>query len=189
MLVEITEADHGILLDLTYATPRNFTGAPIYARPACFLHPDAFALLIRARDLAGAQGLRLRIFDAFRPAEAQRAMWRHTPDPAFVADPAKGSNHSRGVAVDLTLADAGSGAGLAMGTPFDSFLPQSHHGRTDIPREAQANRSRLLGIMTAAGWEFYGNEWWHYQMFGAAARYPLLSDSVLPRSMMQGETP
>jgi D-alanyl-D-alanine dipeptidase len=70
-----------------------------------------------------------------------------------------------------------------MGTGFDAFTPLSHHGNTAIPEPAQRNRFLLLGIMSAAGWDFYGNEWWHYQLF-EPRRYPLLSDSVLPQPMM-----
>ncbi len=75
MLIEITPEAHGVLLDLAYATANNFTGAPVYGQAACYLHPEAFAKLERARDLAAAQRLRLRIFDAFRPAEAQWILW------------------------------------------------------------------------------------------------------------------
>ena len=70
-----------------------------------------------------------------------------------------------------------------MGTDFDAFTPTSHHGAMDISSEAQRNRAILMGIMTSAGWDFYRNEWWHYQMFNAR-RYPVFSDSVLPRPMM-----
>ena len=77
-----------------------------------------------------------------------------------------------------------NGEELDMGTGFDAFQPQSHHGVTDIPVAAQRNRMILLGLMTAAGWDFYRNEWWHYQMFDARRLYPVLSDSVLPQPMM-----
>ena len=70
-----------------------------------------------------------------------------------------------------------------MGTGFDAFTPLSHHARTDIPVAAQRNRHLLMGLMTAAGWDFYRNEWWHYQLFDAR-RLPLVSDADLPQSMM-----
>jgi D-alanyl-D-alanine dipeptidase len=174
-LVSIAPPEFDVALELAYATPRNFTGAPIYRRAAAYLHADAAAALARAIALARPLGLRLKIFDAFRPAEAQWKMWTHTPDPEFLADPRRGSPHSRGVAIDLTLLD-GDGGELDMGTPFDAFQPQSHHARTDIPPVAQRNRLTLLGLMTAAGWDFYRNEWWHYQLFDAR-RYKLLSDA------------
>ncbi len=182
MLVEIGEASHGVSIDLRYGTDDNFTGKPVYRNPRCFLHRDAEALLARAADLASRQGLKFKIFDAFRPSEAQWVLWNHTPDPEFLADPRRGSPHSRGVALDLTLVD-GMGRELAMGTGFDAFTPLSHHGNVALPEDAQRNRFLLLGLMTAAGFDFYRNEWWHYQMFDSR-RYPVLSDSVLPAPMM-----
>jgi len=181
-LAEITARSHDVVVDLAYATPRNFTGKPIYVRPLCYLHPDALLRLEDAIGLARALQLRLKIFDAFRPSEAQWVLWNHTPDPNFLADPRRGSPHSRGVAIDLTLV-AGNGEELDMGTGFDEFSPRSHHASTAIPPEAQRNRFLLLGLMSAAGWDFYRNEWWHYQLFDAR-RYPVLSDVDAPERMM-----
>jgi D-alanyl-D-alanine dipeptidase len=183
-LIAIAPPAFDILLDLAYATPRNFTGKPIYRRAACFLNPEAADLLQRAIRLAAALGFKLKVFDAFRPAEAQWVMWNHTPDPEFLADPRRGSPHSRGAAVDLTLVDA-SGRELDMGTPFDAFTPLSHHASTGVSVAAQRNRLTLLGLMTAAGWDFYRNEWWHYQLF-QARRFPLLSDSAAATHLMGG---
>jgi D-alanyl-D-alanine dipeptidase len=182
LLLPITEASHALRLALAYATAENFTGRPIYRRAACYLHPDAAAALARAIGQAAALGLGFKIFDAYRPTEAQWLMWNHTPDPEFLADPRRGSPHSRGVAVDLTLVDH-EGRALEMGTAFDAFTPLSHHGNLAVSRTAQRNRHLLLGLMSAAGWDFYRNEWWHYQLFDAR-RYPLISDSALPEPMM-----
>lgn len=181
-LLEIFSESHGVVLDIAYATARNFTGKPVYARPGCYLHSDAAARLRIAADLAKPLGLRLKIFDAFRPSEAQWALWNFRPDPEFLADPRKGSPHSRGVAVDLTLIDADGGE-LDMGTGFDAFTPLSHHANTEIAPAAQRNRLVLLGLMSAAGWDFYSNEWWHYQLFNAKS-YPVLGDDALDRPMM-----
>jgi len=148
-------------IEMIYATSANITGRPIYANAVCLLHADAAAALSKAAQLAAGQGCRLR--EAF-------------PDPEFIADPRDGSNHARGVAVDLTLADA-DGAPLDMGTPFDDLTAFSHHGDTSIPAGAQANRSQLLGIMAAAGWHHYPSEWWHYQL-PDPKRYPLLWDAA-----------
>ena len=181
-LVEIAPPRFPVRLEIAYASAVNFTGAPIYRRAGCYLHPDAAAALLRATELARALELGLKIFDAFRPSEAQWKMWRHTPDPEFLADPRRGSPHSRGVAVDLTLIDR-KGDALEMGTGFDEFTPRSHHGDLSVPAEARRNRLTLCAIMSAAGWDFYRNEWWHYQLFDAS-RYPLLSDAVLEEPMM-----
>lgn len=184
MLVEITGEAYGLEIDLLYATPLNFTGRTIYRRAACYLHPDTAQLLARASDLARGMGLRLKLFDAFRPAEAQWVLWRHLPDPAYIADPRRGSPHSMGAAVDLTLIDADTGRALDMGSGFDHMRPVSWHGDTSIAAVAQHNRALLLGIMTAAGFDFFRNEWWHYQLFQPRGRYPVLSDSVLPVGLM-----
>ena len=181
-LVEIGPPAFDVDIRLAYASADNFTGKPVYARADCWLHADAAAALARACETAAVLGYRLLIFDAFRPAEAQRVLWDHTPDPDFLADPRRGSPHSRGVAVDLTLLDA-EGRALDMGTPFDAFTPRSHHGSRAVPAEAQRNRLLLMGLMTDAGWDFYRNEWWHYQLFNSR-EYPLIGDAELPRPMM-----
>lgn len=181
-LVEITPESHDVVIALAYASPRNLTGKPVYRQARCYLHPEAEARLIRAVGLARPLGLRLKLFDAFRPSEAQWLLWNACPNPDFLADPRRGSPHSRGVAVDLTLIDA-AGAELEMGTPFDAFTPLSHHANTDVPLAAQRNRFLLLGLMSAAGWDFYGNEWWHYQLFNSR-QYPVLGDADAPARMM-----
>ncbi len=181
-LIPISAVEYGVDIRLAYATAENFTGRPIYRHALCYLHADAGQALRRAVDLAGALGYRFKIFDAFRPSEAQWVMWTHTPDPEFLADPRRGSPHSRGVALDLTLLD-GAGRELDMGTGFDAFTPLSHHASLAVSPAAQANRLTLLGIMTAAGWDFYRNEWWHYQLFNSR-QYPLYSDSALSEGLM-----
>ena len=181
-MVEITAKDFDVEIALAYATPDNITGKPIYARAACYLHADAAAKMKAAVALAAPLGLRFKIFDAYRPSEAQWKLWEAFPSEEFVANPRKGSPHSRGVAVDLTLID-GAGKELDMGTGFDEMRPISHHARTDIPVVAQQNRFTLMGIMSAAGWDFYKNEWWHYQLF-KSRDYPLIDQATLPKPLM-----
>lgn len=182
-LVEIAPDAYDVRIDLKYATDENFTGKPVYAEHAkCYLQTDAAAALKRAVVLARTQGYRFLIFDAFRPREAQWKLWEHTPDPNFLADPRRGSPHSRGVAVDLTLCRQ-DWTPLDMGTAFDEFHVRSHHGNLEINAEAQRNRLLLMGIMTSAGWDFYRNEWWHYQLFNSRT-YPLFSDADAPSKVM-----
>lgn len=184
-LVPVDPSAFNIELALAYATAANFTGRPIYRPDAgCWLHADAAPLLAQAAALAYPLGLRLRIRDAFRPIEAQRALWSICPDPEFLADPHQGSTHSMGVAVDVELIDIANGQPLDMGTGFDAFTPLSHHARLDIPPEAQRHRAVLLGLMSAAGWDFFRHEWWHYQMKDARSLYPLLSDTALENRPM-----
>jgi D-alanyl-D-alanine dipeptidase len=89
-----------------------------------------------------------------------------------------------GAAVDLTIIDAASGVVLYMGTGFDNMRPLSWHGAAGLDAAAERNRTLLLGIMTNAGFDFYRNEWWHYQLFKPRGRYPVLSDSVLAHGLM-----
>ena len=184
MLVEITWKVMTSISTLSYATAENFTGARIYRRARCWLHPDTAALLARAADFARRLGLRLR--SSTRSARPRRSgccggIFR-TRD--YIADPRRGSPHSMGAAVDLTLVEGTSGAALDMGTGFDDMRPLSWHGDTIVSATAQRNRALLLGLMTAAGFDFYRNEWWHYQLFKPRGRYPVLSDRVLPDPMM-----
>lgn len=181
-LVVVQPPAFDVIVQIAYATAQNFTGEPVYAQAGAYLHKEAAEKLKTAIHLAAIQGYKIKVFDAYRPTEAQWKLWNHTPDPNFLADPNKGSPHSRGVAVDLTLVDA-SGAELDMGTEFDAFTPRSHHGNTEISATAQRNRLLLMGIMTTAGWDFYRNEWWHYQLFNSK-QYQLLSDKEAGTTMM-----
>ena len=181
-LEEIAPPAFELSVDLRYATAGNLTGKPIYRRAGCYLHPDAAQLLRRAIDLARPLGLKLHVFDAYRPPQAQWALWNHLPDPDFIADPRRGSHHSRGVAVDLTLATP-DGAALEMGTGFDAITPLSYHADLAVSPQAQRNRLLLLGLMSAAGWDFYSKEWWHYQLF-QPRRYPLIDDGAQAPALM-----
>ncbi|MCQ4162308.1 D-alanyl-D-alanine dipeptidase [Roseomonas sp. GC11] len=182
MLLPVTEAD-GFLLDLRYATADNLTGAPIYTRPRALLLPLARERLFRARDAAARLGLRFRLFDAYRPVEAQWALWHAVEDKRFVSDPRAGGLHPRGAAVDLTLNDIASGQDLPMGTGFDATLAESAHGHAGVPVEDQRNRALLLGLMVAAGWEPYLLEWWHYHL-PEARQFPPLNASAVPEGPM-----
>ena len=172
-LNRIIETSHGLHIDLIYAGPHNFTGEVIYQHALCLLHPQADAALRRAVSLASKMGLRLKVLDAFRPQQAQEALWAIAPLPGYIADPVIGSNHTRGVAIDLTLVD-GEGRELDMGTPVDTMTEASHHFHSAHPASVQLNRARLLAVMLEAGFVHYSHEWWHYQLPGAD-QFPLIS--------------
>lgn len=171
-LVHITEQNHDVAIALMYAGPDNFTGQVIYDHPLCFLHPQAEACLQKAIAAARGFGFRLKILDAFRPQEAQETLWAVAPNTDYIADPAIGSNHTRGVAVDLTLIDA-NGQALDMGTPVDTMTAASHHFHAAHPAPVQLNRMRLLTVMLEAGFVHHPREWWHYQL-PDADRFPLI---------------
>jgi len=174
-VTQLLQLDHpALVIDLVYGTPSNFTGQQIYSRPQALLHPHAAKCLYQAADQAAALGYRLHIWDTFRPTTAQWRLWQYLPDPRFVADPAIGSDHARGIAVDLTLEDA-DGQLLDMGTDFDDMRELASHGRMDIPVMAQKNRLLLLGLMQLSGFVFNPHEWWHYSLPNAE-HYPLVDD-------------
>lgn len=174
-LVELTPAADGIRAALAYATADNFAGRALYAPSAhCALRPDAARLLRRAVHAARQSGHTLVVFDSYRPSAVQEVFWGILPDARYVADPAVGSNHTRGVAVDLSLLDA-SGQPLDMGTGFDAMCDQSHHDRDDLPAAVQRNRQILLGIMLHAGFRALATEWWHYEL-PDAQRYALIPE-------------
>ena len=185
-LVPITEAMHDVLIELIYASASNFTGQVIYEHPLCFLHPQAEACLRKAVVAARELGLRLKVLDAFRPQEAQEALWAVAPLPGYVADPAKGSNHTRGVAIDLTLVGA-DGKDLDMGTPVDTMTAASHHFHAGHGAAVQINRARLLAVMLEAGFVHYAQEWWHYQLPGAHV-FPLIDSHAFMRCVAHGKT-
>lgn len=174
-LVKIAKPEFDCEIYLAYATADNFTGKPVYAAHNCYLHEVAAKHLQETIKFARGMGYGIKVFDAYRPTEIQWKLWEHTPDPDFLANPASGSPHSRGVAIDLTLTDS-NGQELDMGTAFDEFDPKSYHSDISVSEQAQRNRRMLLGIMTAAGWDNYNNEWWHYQLFNPRG-YRLLSDA------------
>ena len=184
-LILITEPTHGVEIDLIYASSNNFTGQVIYESALCFLHPQAEAGLRKAIAAARGMGFQLKIFDAFRPQEAQEALWAVAPNPAYIADPAKGSNHTRGVAVDLTLVGA-DGQALDMGTPVDTMSTASHHFHAAHPVEIQLNRMKLLTIMLEAGFVHHPNEWWHYQL-PDAKQFPLIDSHAFMHCMATGQ--
>ena len=176
-LVEITSSQYRVDIDLVYATAHNFAGRPVYAQARCALRPEAAACLLRAARAAYRAGYRLKVFDAYRPPRAQQIFWALCPDPRYIADASQGSNHTRGVAVDVTLMDA-HGKPLDMGTGFDAMEDLSHHDRDDLPQQVQRNRCLLLGIMLQAGFCSITTEWWHYELPDSKS-YALLDDSVV----------
>ncbi|MFA5704212.1 MAG: D-alanyl-D-alanine dipeptidase [Advenella sp.] len=173
----ITEQTHGVVIDLVYATPNNLAGKVVYQKAVCALHPDAEACLRKAANYARQAGMTLKIFDAFRPGKAQEIFWSVLSDAQYVSDPAQGSNHSRGVAVDVTLLNE-QGQELDMGTGFDDMQEHSHHDRNDLPPEVQRNRLLLLGIMLHAGFISIPSEWWHYELPNSRA-YPMIESDLV----------
>ena len=171
MLFEITEKDYPVVLDLRYATANNVTGKSMYPSARCFLAEAAKPLFEHSLNLCEQQGWTMKIFDAYRPPIAQQKLWDSNPNPNYVTPPERGSPHSRGVALDMTLMSNGQEWEMG-GAGFDDMSESGHHG-APVNAEEAYNRYRLLGLMVSAGWNHYMNEWWHYQLFDARD-YPII---------------
>jgi D-alanyl-D-alanine dipeptidase len=171
-LVNVRAFVPDVVLDVRYASAENFLGRAVYPVPAAFLRRSTAEKLAKAAGILRARGRRLVIFDAYRPLSVQRLMWAAKPDRRFVADPARGSAHNRGGAVDAGLADA-DGRAVAMPSAFDEFGPRAAHGAPGAAPAAAAEAAALKAAMEAAGFKPLAEEWWHYQD-PAAKDWPLL---------------
>lgn len=163
-LVNVKELIPDVVLDLKYNTTDNFTGQKLYTTDECLLAHGLVRRLMLVQDSLRTLGLGLKIFDGYRPRAVQYLMFEIYPDPTFVADPASGSSHNRGGAVDLSLVNLATGEALVMPTAFDYFGPEAGHGWTiGLSAEQVANRQLLLSMMqNVGGLVPYSAEWWHY---------------------------
>ena len=163
-MVELKSVIPSIKYDLRYATTNNFTHERVYPADAShtFLRIEpATALVAVARELES-KGLRIKAFDVYRPYAATLKFWELIRDEKYVADPAKGSLHNRGLAIDMTLIHRKTGKELEMGTEFDNFTEKAHPDYLDLPREVIANRTMLRQLMEKHGFVQFPTEWWHY---------------------------
>lgn len=177
--LDVADLDTSIQVDMRYATPDNFMDSTLYPCGRCWLRPEVARALVAAHRKLQGLGLGLRVYDCYRPASVQQALWAKYPDARYVTPPSRGSQHNRGLAVDLTLVD-GSGQPLEMGTPYDSFLPESHQTFTDFedPRIVE-RRTLLRETLAAFGFGHIRTEWWHYSYRGAV-QVRRLSDDRWP---------
>ena len=171
-LVELKTLSPKIPLDIRYATANNFTGRAVYDEARCFLQWPAAEALLKVQGELRRQGLSLKIYDCYRPLSVQKKFWALVPDERYVADPAKGSRHNRGMAVDLTEVD-GSGRELRMPSPYDDFTERAHRDFMNLPAESIRNRERLEKVMVKYGFEPFPTEWWHFDFRGWEA-YPVM---------------
>ena len=176
-----------IQVDLRYATPNNFVGRDLYGGFDCaWLHRDAATALEHAEASlhVSRPDLRFLVLDALRPQRVQEELWaalEGTELRMYLADPARGSIHSFGMAVDLTLIDEG-GRELDMGTPFDDLSALSHPAleagylaKGELTAQQVANRQLLRDAMFSAGWAGINTEWWHFDCgdrIAVRATYP-----------------
>ncbi len=160
-LVNVEKEIPGIVLDIRYATTNNFTGQQVYPVAKCYLRRTTAQKLAAVQKDLRKQNLALKIYDGYRPLAVQKKFWEIMPDDRYVANPAKGSRHNRGAAVDLTLIDA-HGRELAMPTSYDDFTEQAHRNFMQLPEEQIRNRALLESVMQRHGFEGISTEWWHF---------------------------
>ncbi|MGE7837512.1 M15 family metallopeptidase [Viridibacillus arvi] len=160
-LVELSEKD-GFVIDLKYATKKNFMGYALYPKNSkALVAKSTAAKLKKANQLANKKGYKIKIWDVYRPLSVQWEMYNKIQNHNYVANPALDSNHSKGVSVDVTLVDS-KGKELKMPTKFDSFSTKAGRSYNGNSRTAQKNMDYLTKIMTQSGFKTINSEWWHY---------------------------
>ncbi|WP_419190014.1 serine hydrolase [Stieleria marina] len=171
-LTELVQLDPTIKLDIRYATTNNFTGAVFYKQPKAFMQHPAAEAVVRANARVRSRGLGLLINDAYRPWHVTKMFWDATPGDLkdFVANPANGSRHNRGCAVDLTLYDLKTGEPIQMVAGYDEFSPRSFPMYPGGTSRQRWYRDLLRRTMEAEGFTIYEFEWWHFD-FGDWKKY------------------
>lgn len=163
-LVELNALDPTIKLDIRYATTRNFLGARLYSQAQAFMQRPAAEALVRVQRSFASEGYGLLVYDAYRPWYVTKVFWDATPqeDHKFVADPAEGSRHNRGCAVDLTLVDLKTGHAVRMPSLYDETSERAYPTYTGGTAAQRGLRDLLRRHMEAEGFFVYEFEWWHY---------------------------
>ena len=175
-LVELVTLDRTIELDVRYATRDNFLSTPVYTQARAFLQRPAAEALVAASAELRRQGWGLLVHDAYRPWYVTKIFWDATPDDkkGFVADPAKGSKHNRGCAVDLTLYELKSGEPVVMPSLYDEFGERAAADYAGGTAEQRRRRDVLRAAMEAHGFTVNPTEWWHFD-YRDWQQYPILN--------------
>lgn len=163
-LVELTTLDPSIKLDIRYATRDNFLSTPVYSQARAFLQRPAAEALVRANRALRAKGYGLLIHDGYRPWYVTKVFWEATPlsGKVFVADPAQGSRHNRGCAVDLTMFDLATGKAVVMPGGYDEMSDRSYPMYPGGTTRQRALRELLRAAMEREGFRVFEAEWWHF---------------------------
>jgi D-alanyl-D-alanine dipeptidase len=165
-MIDLQSAIPNIDLDLRYAGTNNFMKRRMYPEGTThtFMRLPAANALVKVQEELNALGFGLKVFDAYRPYSITEKFWELVHDDRYVADPGKGSNHNRGVAVDLTLIELQTKKELKMPTGFDNFTDSAHHDFMNLSDEVLKNRKFLREIMEKHGFVAFPTEWWHYSL-------------------------
>ncbi|MEO7325251.1 MAG: M15 family metallopeptidase [Dokdonella sp.] len=163
-LVELSQLDADIKLDIRYATSNNFLRIPLYSQARAFLQRPAAEALVRVQRALASEGYGLLVHDAYRPWYVTKLFWDATPPDKhhFVADPAKGSRHNRGCAVDLTLYELNSGRAVEMTSLYDEMSERAYPTYAGGSDAQRGRRDLLRRHMQEEGFTVYEFEWWHF---------------------------
>jgi zinc D-Ala-D-Ala dipeptidase len=164
-LIDVKVAIPRIQVDLKYASKNNFTGQAVYNFKHCLLREETILKLMNVQTELETMGLGLKIWDGYRPIEAQWKFWQLFPDERYVANPRKGGVHTRGTAVDVTLITK-EGVELSMPSHFDDFSEKSHRNYMKATKEEITNRDLLQKVMEKNGFIGEQCEWWHFNLVG-----------------------
>jgi zinc D-Ala-D-Ala dipeptidase len=173
-LVELVTLDATIKLDIRYATTNNFLGTPVYTQARAFLQRPAAEALLRAHRELKARGYGLIIHDGYRPWYVTKIFWDATPDDKkkFVADPAEGSKHNRGCAVDLSLYDLKTGKEVKMPSGYDEMTERAYADYPGGTDDERALRALLREVMEKQDFKVIPDEWWHFD-YKDWKKYPI----------------
>ena len=159
---DIQSVNKNIILDMRYATENNFMGKQVYPKAKCLLQSTVAKKLSNVQQDLAQLGLGLKVYDCYRPLSIQKLMWEIVHDERYVANPATGSKHNRGAAIDLTLIDS-NGKELEMPSAFDDFTEKAHRNYTGSSVEASKNSLLLETVMKKRGFKSIPTEWWHFE--------------------------
>jgi D-alanyl-D-alanine dipeptidase len=173
-LVELTTLDPTIRLEIRYATSNNLFGTPFYSQARAFLQRPAAEALVRVSAALRPHGYGLLVHDGYRPWSVTKMFWDAAPEDKhiFVADPAAGSKHNRGAAVDLTLYELATGAPVEMVSTYDETSPRAYPDYPGGTSRQRWHRALLRRAMEAERFAVYETEWWHFD-YADWRRYPI----------------
>jgi zinc D-Ala-D-Ala dipeptidase len=175
-LVELTKLDRTIKLDIRYASTNNFMGTPFYSQARAFLQKLAAEAVVRANRKLKKYGYGIIIHDGYRPWYVTKMFWEGTPPDKrdFVADPAEGSRHNRGCAVDLSLYNLKTGEEVEMPSGYDEMSKRSYPDYSGGTPEQTKRRDLLRSVMEKEGFSVFKFEWWHFD-YKDWKEYPIMN--------------
>lgn len=172
-LVEIKKVIPTVVLEIKYATKDNFMRQVMYKQARAFARRPVVEKLKLIQAELSKKGYGLKIYDAYRPYAVTVSFYEKASDKNFVANPAKGSKHNRGCAVDLSIIDLKTRKDVPMPTAYDSFEAAASPTYKDLPPQLIKNRDFLIATMERHGFRVIDNEWWHFDFIGWQ-NYPLM---------------